>query len=109
MAGKRIRLNNATTAFGRLSYTIEAADTTPGHFHVNITLSERFARTPPQGGIALRVRAPGFLVGQKITKATMGGKSVAPSAINATAETILLSPSELGNVADLHSITVTVA
>ena len=108
-AGERVSLSHATTAFGRLSFIIEAARTTPGHFHVNITLSERFATTPPVGGIALRVRAPGFLEGQKIRRATMGGKPLAASAINATAEVIMLSPSDLGSAEGLQSITVTVA
>ena len=57
----------------------------------------------------MRVRAPGFLEGKKITRATMGGKPLAAASINATAEAIMLSATDLGKTADLQSIAVTVA
>jgi hypothetical protein len=108
--GERISLINATTFFGRISFVIKAASATPGHYHVNLTLSDRFAAAPPAGGIALRLRAPGFLQGQKISGATLGGVALPASAINATAEVVMFSAADLATKRkDLQSITVTVA
>ena len=47
--GERISMTNATTFYGRLSFVIEAA---VSRFHVNVTLSARFAAAPPPGGLA---------------------------------------------------------
>eukprot|EP01052_Picozoa_sp_SAG31_P040870 SAG31_NODE_6038_length_2197_cov_1.579123_1_plen_156_part_00 len=111
---ERVFLSSATTAYGRLFLTIESVatanantstttgvseligstvaasstTTTKTEYRVNITLSQRFATDPPPGGLALRIRAPGYLVGQRITAATVGGKALPSSAINASAEVV---------------------
>ena len=95
-------------AFGRLSFTIEAAASAPGHFQVNLTLSDRFKKSPPPGGIALRLRAPGHLTGKRITAATVGGKPLPATAIDVTAEAVLFSAATLTSAAaaDLQKIAV---
>jgi hypothetical protein len=105
--GERISMNNATTAYGRISIVIEAAAASAGHYYVSLKPSERFVASPPPGGIALRIRSPLFTEGKRIMAATVGGKPVPASAINATAETV--SFATLPVVGDLASITVTVA
>ena len=74
--------------------------------HVSLQPSERFAASPPPGGIALRIRSPLYAEGKRIAAATAGGKPVPASAINATAETVTFAASDVGSLA---SITVTVA
>lgn len=81
--------NNVSEVPG--SSTSISSEATKTEYRVNITLSERFAKDPPPGGIALRIRAPGYLVGQRITAATVGGKALPSSAINASAETVYFS------------------
>eukprot|EP01045_Picozoa_sp_COSAG04_P005840 COSAG04_NODE_277_length_18399_cov_3.036066_7_plen_333_part_00 len=102
--GERIAMTNATTAYGRISVVIEAAAAT-GHYHVSLHPSERFAASPPPGGIALRIRSPLYAEGKRITAATAGGKPVPAAAINATAETVTFAATDMGSLA---SITVTV-
>lgn len=98
-------------AFGRLSFTIEAAASAPGRFQVSLTLSHRFKMAPPPGGIALRLRAPGHLTGKRITAATLGGKPLPATAINATAESVLFAAATLTSAAaaDLQKITVKIS
>ena len=93
-AGEHISVQNATTRWGRISFSIHAA---PTAYTVSLTL-------PPtccESGVKLRIRAPSP---KKIVSATVGGKAVT---VNATEETVVLSP--LPQRADLASIVVTVA
>ena len=94
-AGERIEVQNATTRWGRLSFSIEA---TSSAYTVNLAL-------PPgccDSGVKVRIRAPSP---KKLVGATVGGK---PAIINATEETVLL-PSALPPPSDLANIIVNVA
>jgi hypothetical protein len=102
--GERISLTNATTAWGRLSYSIVASKAIAGQYNVRIELSDRFKSAPPAGGIVLRIRAPGYPQ-QQIKSATAAGEPVAASQINGTEETVRFPMLVLS---DLEQIVVTV-
>eukprot|EP01047_Picozoa_sp_COSAG01_P020724 COSAG01_NODE_1184_length_11346_cov_58.600249_15_plen_181_part_00 len=100
-AGQRIVMTNATTPYGRLSYVIRIAHGTGGQFHLNLSFSSRFAASPLPGGLTVRIHAPGYLEGRRLTIATVGGHAVPRAAINATAETVSfqkLPSSRLDNI-----------
>ena len=115
---ERIYLSNATTAYGRVFLTIQSVSASSSsaeddnaawqQYHVNLTLSQRFAAVPPPGGLAVRIRAPGYLNGKRISAVLVGGKALSASAINATAETVFF-PTLPTVAADLENIIVTVS
>eukprot|EP01051_Picozoa_sp_SAG22_P005509 SAG22_NODE_329_length_12249_cov_27.341646_4_plen_100_part_00 len=96
---------NATTQWGRLSYSIVASQATSGQYNVRIALSERVKAGPPAGGLVLRIRSPGYPERQ-IKTVTMAGKPVAAARINGTEETVRI-PATVTTTA-LEQIVVTV-
>ena len=93
--GERVEVHKATTRWGRLSFSIQAA---AGSFKVSLTLP---STSCCESGVKLRIRAPEF-PGKKIVSATAGGKAVA---VNATEETVVLAQ-PLPSAADLANIVV---
>jgi hypothetical protein len=81
-AGETIEVHNATTRWGRMSFTIRAAAT--GHSY---TVQLALPPTCCEAGVRLRIRAP---LPKKITSATAAGQ---PLVVNATEETVALPPS----------------
>ena len=76
-------MEDATTRYGRLSFSIAA--TSSNSYTVNVTTAKPgFA---PPGGVKLRVRSPSFLHGSKISQVTVGGRPWGQ--YNASEETIL--------------------
>ena len=93
-AGEPVEVLDATTRYGRVSYTLRATDAVEGAdgahaFSVtaNVTLPSTYAdaATAPPGGVRLRLRAPVALAG-RLAAVTVGGKPW--KAFNATAETV---------------------
>ena len=89
-----VEVLDATTRYGRVSYTLRATDAVEGAdgahaFSVtaNVTLPSTYAdaATAPPGGVRLRLRAPVALAG-RLAAVTVGGKPW--KAFNATAETV---------------------
>jgi len=101
--GAPLVVSNATTRYGRVSYSLSvaasAADASGGAgtytVTANVTVPKTLAMTGPQqptGGIRLRLRAPLEHAG-KLSSVTMGGKPWA--GFDAATETIDISASEL--------------
>ena len=77
-------LKESPTRYGRLSFSIQAVNTTD--LHANITLPSTFVW--PDGGLKVRLRAPGFINGKHLNKVVVDGQSW--SDFNATEETVFL-------------------
>jgi hypothetical protein len=100
--GAPLVVSNATTRYGRVSYSLSVADAAAsaagaGTYTVtaNVTVPKTLARPgaqQPTGGIRLRLRAPLEHAG-KLSSVTMGGKPWA--GFDAATETIDISASEL--------------
>jgi hypothetical protein len=85
LSGQRVAVEDATTRYGRLSFSIVA--TSSSSYTVNVTCTTAEKAFAPPGGIKLRVRSPSFLHGSKISQVTVGGQPW--SQFNASEETIL--------------------
>lgn len=89
-----LRVINATTRYGRVSFALQALPTltatnvsTKGGYIVraSVTLPKEMLAAPPEGGIALRIRAPLAHAG-RLSSVTVGGKQW--DSFNASTETI---------------------
>ena len=85
LSRQRVAVEDATTRYGRLSFSIVA--TSSSSYTVNVTCTTAEKAFAPPGGIKLRVRSPSFLHGSKISQVTVGGHPW--SQFNASEETIL--------------------
>jgi len=90
-----IRVENATTRYGRLSYRLQATLQPTSMVYTiqaTVVLPPSFAKSPPRGGLRLRLRAPVAHSG-KLKSVTVGGASW--EAFDAMAETVDFAPATL--------------
>ncbi len=84
-----VRVRNATTRYGRVSFSLVAGRNARGQYAVtaNVTLPPAYASaaTAPPGGVRLRLRAPVPLAG-RLARVLVGGKPW--GAFDARAETV---------------------
>jgi hypothetical protein len=96
--GETIVIEGAPTRYGgRVSMTITAA--VADHYSINVSLPAHF--TWPEGGLKVRLRAPAFVAGRRISGVTVSGKPY-PN-FNGTEETLsfpphAVAPSSLQNI-----------
>eukprot|EP00911_Craspedida_sp_UC1_P000935 UC1_evm4s707 len=114
-----VKITNATTRYGRISYTLNAAKSQPSQIGkggygsgkgggvytvtASVSLPASYATSPPKGGVRLRVRAPNPYA-RKMSFVTVGGTKW--TAIDVAAETIdfkaeTLTPSRLKDLAEI--------
>lgn len=84
-----VSLKNSPTRYGRITFSIQAVSA--NDLQANITLPDAFVW--PDGGLKLRLRAPGFINGKHFKSVTVGG--VNWSDFNTTEETISLRNSDI--------------
>jgi hypothetical protein len=102
---EEVVVEDATTRYGRVSYRLSAKlDSGAYTVSANVTLPPSYGKSPPAGGMRLRLRAPKAYA-RKLKSVTIGGKPW--SAIDAEAETIDFSPSALKASPDLSAIVAT--
>lgn len=100
-------VRNATTRFGRVSYTMQASSSYAGYaVKANVILPPAFgaAATAPSGGVRLRLRAPVELAG-KLSSVTVGGKPWAM--FDAKAETVDFTHLSPALIPALHNVVAT--
>jgi hypothetical protein len=104
---EQVMVENATTRYGRVSYRLSAR-VAGGTYTVsaNVTLPASYSKTPPAGGVRLRVRAPAAYA-RKLKSVIVGGK--AWTSFDAKAETIDFSSTNLKTGLDLSTIVATFA
>ena len=99
---------NATSRYGRVSYTLEATQRANQPFQIkaSVTLPPQYAATAtaPPGGVVLRLRTPVQHAG-KLSSVTVGGKAWA--AFDAQAETIKFAQLTPALLKDLEHIVAT--
>jgi len=103
-----IAVANATSRYGRVSYTLEATQRANQPFQIkaSVTLPPQYAATAtaPPGGVVLRLRTPVQHAG-KLSSVTVGGKAWA--AFDAQAETIKFAQLTPALLKDLEHIVAT--
>ena len=97
-----VAVRNATTRYGRVSYTVQAvapADGAAFEVHANVTLPPTYAdaATAPAGGVRLRLRAPAAYAG-RLHRVTVGGeewKAFDPKAETVDFDAAALTPARV--------------
>ena len=102
---EEVVVSNATTRYGRVSYRL-SAQLLSGTYTVaaSVVLPQSYSKSPPAGGVRLRLRAPAAYA-RKLKSVSVGGKPW--SAIDAEAETLDFSASALRATPDLSNIVAT--